>query len=880
MTLAPDHSASTVDAALSHPLVLRGAWLRVNAWYQSGNLAPQPELARWRLHPERELRRLGDELRSGDWKPIPWRQLPYPKKGACLRHYVLPTVRDQVAFMAHMVLLGPCLDHQFMNFTFGNRWYRPIAWERRLSPARWVHRAYPLLTPKSYLSYARSHGLYRRVAHWTVARMTGAAVPREDYGGPVQHPTDYSDESLPPWVSEDWWPSESTGRRAFWAALDIELAYPSVQLDGLRRAFTDLFADAGPLKRLLFHSPPLSGYPSAIQQVLGRHEELLRLGSRLVNALERVEIVEGVTPRDAWSSHHSRSRVPPENKGLPTGLAISGVLLNAALHSTDKRILQYLRTREGDQRGAVVRFADDMYLLSKSSQGLLDLIDEVWRGLTGSDDTTLAATASTSNLYLNLGKIEPAAVKAVVEVYLDRQGWKECKVCKQLCPPRGQHEARPLGNWWATTGEDQDFQGHRESLDRSAVGRNEVGPFVTTLVARLSELGTDTLTERFGEGARNRLGRLHELARFDINDEQVRADTRRSFAVNRLVRAWLPLDDSLAREALSDIRDSVAHVLGETPWKFSLWRSVVRAAARRPNGQDGEAGNTEAKTWLSDQLRRIAQVPTTAGPTSWMHTWPEAGANKGHDRDPSWLDLHLSFHRTAFWHALGDLLRELWRHHDRMVPRRPDDPGPPPHWWTVRAIPTSGHGGVARFLGALDQWLNVLYPPDEPLPDLRQRPWELDQLAATALASLQRGALAKAWSRAARPTQLLVVPEGPLSEQAPATAEMLRRLERVVPDQGLEQALNLPAVAHLQLAGRDRQLGRFLFPSGKPPRILGTHQDPTHTVAIGVALGCSESISRGLVDQLVPAPSASVRNTKDDALTLLEYGRARRILLG
>ena len=38
--------------ALSHPLVLKGDWLRVEDWYRSDNLAPEPELSQWRLHPE------------------------------------------------------------------------------------------------------------------------------------------------------------------------------------------------------------------------------------------------------------------------------------------------------------------------------------------------------------------------------------------------------------------------------------------------------------------------------------------------------------------------------------------------------------------------------------------------------------------------------------------------------------------------------------------------------------------------------------------------------------------------------------------------------------------------------------------------------------
>ena len=109
-------SEKAAREALSHPLVLRGAWLRVDAWYRGGDLAAEPELSLWRLHPEAKLRQLGAALRAGTWAPSEWPQIPYPKKGARLRHYVLPTVEDQVAFMAHLVLLGPLFDSCVANF--------------------------------------------------------------------------------------------------------------------------------------------------------------------------------------------------------------------------------------------------------------------------------------------------------------------------------------------------------------------------------------------------------------------------------------------------------------------------------------------------------------------------------------------------------------------------------------------------------------------------------------------------------------------------------------------------------------------------------------------------------------------------------------------
>ena len=276
-------SENRVKSALCHPLVLRGAWLRIDAWYRSGSLAPQPELELWRLHPEAELRKLRAELKAGAWRPAVWPQIPYPKKGAQLRHYTLPTVKDQVAFMAHMVLLGPLLDNCVENFAFGNRWYRPIVWNRRSAPPLWEFRPYPLLTNKAYRPFASSHGLYRRVANWTVARMTEVPLREKDYSGAVHHPADYSCETLPPWVRKDWWRGEEAKtERAAWATLDVELAFPSVRLDRLVRSGIDMLDDfVGPLSGLVI------GYPHSVREVLYDAECRQRIVRSLVEGLQK-----------------------------------------------------------------------------------------------------------------------------------------------------------------------------------------------------------------------------------------------------------------------------------------------------------------------------------------------------------------------------------------------------------------------------------------------------------------------------------------------------------------------------------------------------------------------------------------------------------------
>ncbi len=624
---------------ISHPQVLWAAWLRVEAWYRSSELAPQPELSVWKLHPEAELRRLRCLLRSGDWRPSPWIQVPYPKKGMSLRHYWMPTVRDQVAFMAHMVLLGPFLDCQIHNFALGNRWFRPTAWNRRIDPGKWVLRPYSLLDRRTYLPYPRAHGLYKRVANWTVSRMVGAEVRRRDFSGPVQEPDDHPDTALPEWTKTSWWPQAERGPlpRAYWATLDLQLAYPSVRLDRLHESLTcmlrrdnDSSQDGESFEGI--HG----GYPSAVVQAMAKVDVRLKIACSLMTGLYHVpKDSETEIPEDAWRPPHVTTQMlPPDHSGLPTGLAISGILLNVVLHSADSQILQYLRSREGDRRGAFLRFADDMTVLSSSPNGLFGLIDEVWRAISSDSKTTLAVQESDSNLRLNVAKVGPDGVQKVVLNYLKSHGWKKCEQCKTTYSDTTPKPSETLEQWWA---QNEDFVDESESLtlldklNRETVGRNEMGPFVTTLVERLSEIGRDTLVERFGQGARNRLVQLHDLARLDIDDQQVRQDTRRAFAANRLVAAWLPAEADKARQAITDIRDSVAFVLQETPWKFALWRAVVRAAALRPTGSDGTDEETkEARNWLSRVLGRIAfRGPEAKGelqylPDVWALTWPQA----------------------------------------------------------------------------------------------------------------------------------------------------------------------------------------------------------------------------------------------------------------
>lgn len=869
-------------SALCHPQVLWAAWLRVDGWYRTGNMAPQPELARWRLHPEKELRKLRSELEDDTWRPSRWRQVPYPKKGACLRHYVMPTVRDQVALMAYMVLLAPVLDRGFQHFSFGNRWYRPMFWDRRSSPPHWVHLPYPLLTSRIYRPYAQSYGLFRRVAHWTVASMTDTPISARDYSGLVQQPKDYSD-ILPPWTESDWW-SSSTERRACWIALDLQLAYPSVCLVELRECLMRLVArnDSG-----IPMDPPsevVSGYPDQVLRVLDDPDGRSALAENFMANLMRIDFDAGSIRPESWTPFHARPQLPPDkDNGIPTGLAISGILLNVVLDRADDHLLHFL-TSATERRGAVVRFADDVYLLSSTYDGLFELTEVFWQALSQNNSASLATPVSQTNLYLNLTKVRPDAVRSTIRRFLKSQKWKKCVEdgCDELMPPSDtDKEYVTLSGWWRDSKASDRTVALQAGLDRATITSSDLGPFMTALVERLSEIGTDTLADRFGPDATNRLERLHELARFDIEDEQVRTDTRRAFAVNRLVQAWLP--SSGASDAIREIRRSVEHVLQLTPWKHALWRAVVRAAARRPLGDRSKSERStddkEAAAWLKVQLRRIARAEKgREEPESWARTWPEECEDIGHGHGNDWKEEYLSFHRTTFWYALSQTLIGLWWHIDRGS--QPAYAGPLPDWWTTRAVPEGSHKRMIGFLGAADEWAGVLYP--DALGQPRMPWWELDQMCAAVLASVSRSATVRGLRSCKRAKGVLSVPSSLGRSKNPRIVKILEANGRLLPqhekNRKKKPLLGTSDLAHVVLAGKDRGVGKLLFPrSGKP---LVKAPDSRHAVMACIYLDCQDYLKTDVLYSLVDTMDRPARVLGADPMALSEYHRLRRIVMG
>jgi hypothetical protein len=685
---------------LSNDVLLRSALRRVAQWFRSAEWKPELDLLSFEADPAR-LATLGRRLAQGSWVPPPFPLLPYPKDATRLRHYCAPPIEAQVAFMAFGVLLAPLIETALRPFAFGNRWHRPLRRDRtRLSP-QWVDGPFVFDAPSTYAPYARDYGLFRRTAHWCACAATGSDPTATERPDSATKRQDFS-HRIPAYCDETWWPVRD-GRIAYWVKLDLRLAYPSVVLETLRRTLHAYLSQLDH-RRLSY---ALARYPGVIRDHLEEDIERRRIVDSLIAYMSEIRYTSTVINTRHWLPEDSPNDwLLPDDRGarqvgLPTGLAVSGLLFNGYMLPVDDAMEMGMADSQGDKNRAFafLRFADDMLVIGTTPHAVLAAIDRL-RTVIGGD-----AGRPPLNLQLNSSKMRPKTLARCLDPLLRRR--------------------EPL----ARSGSTLEECAWREAQLR----RDRVGPFVTHLVETMSRLGTERLTGRFGAAAAEQLQDLHELIHLRIEDDEVREDTRLAFAAPRLASGFLGQEGSASDAAeIARIRQSIGEAVERAPAKFSLWRAVVRAGVRRPFA--GRDGTTEASDWLASMLERIA----CGKGRSWLQgatadeadcCKPTTAKRKRHPTDGVVLDLHASFLRAVFWRELRTAIEDL-----RRIPGVAERA--PRAWstqsWTFRALDETAAKSVLAWASDLERWGAVLYAHE--LPPVAYW-WEYESLTLAALAT-------------------------------------------------------------------------------------------------------------------------------------------------
>lgn len=718
---------------LTNPFVLTCAWQKLQTWYQT-EWAPEPEWTRWQQDPWPHMIEVAEALASDSFQCSPMPLVPYPKKGGEIRHYVMPTVRDQYAHLIFAVLLAPFIESQLPNVVLGNRWYRGV---RRKYPVgnqkkgKWQSLPFSLSDRELFEPYKRAHGLFRRLAAWTAGKFTNGKFDVQRVGDPELHPTpnDFPDSQLP-YISDRFQLFKASDGRLCYARLDLAKAFPSVHRNDVRNALLEIVSSNITYNQSksysrweinISHSSDINlidllgpnQNPNILESpwhfIAGKEGENIRftLALRWMNLLEKATYLTKVMDHDL-SDVLSPILYEDQSKnqdtfGLPTGLAVSPILLNVALQKLDINIIDYLEeTAESEKlKGAYLRFADDIILMAVDEPTLRGCLETI-------HETLKQYTPYGPELFpkINLQKIKPESVK----------------------------------RWFQA----QDFASPIQLKMQDFIHEEHRSEFVTDVVQHMSMLAHESIVDRYSQRAFQRINQLQDLARWDIQDLEVRPDTRLSFSVTKLTRARIPdSDPSETQKAIEEIRRTVRMAIRQAPWKYSLWRSAIRAALR---AEPGENAFSPGMDWLEKMLQLIAVGGT------WEQEWPYTDSPTEPSREdyPSedkykeardeWLEwksredsglrsARLSFLRATFWRYLSECILQLNRAKKRIIR---NEGLPTGAWYAAILDRQTIQEGLNELLNT-DRWVATLYgeflPPSLP-------PWELESIKIALAACL------------------------------------------------------------------------------------------------------------------------------------------------
>lgn len=336
-------------------LNMRWAWEKVKRSSVPGDIwIDEADLASFEVNLGRELRSICEDLGSGRFRISPIRPMAFPKNpdengDPRVRQYFHFAVRDQVAWVAVVNVLGGYVDTQMPVWSYGNRLFRSTWIEEDLHGNK-IRKVGPYRhsSGRVYKSFQQAWPLFRRHIALAVSAAARGHANEENLDDDEREELRLQQRMhLPdrcPFVLADYWtslPTDLDKSDVYWASVDLEKFYPSIPIASCVDAISQ-------------------SVPAALRQEV----------YQLLKTLTQLPLdLEGWT--DAELKHIGLDESRKKFRRIPTGLMVSGFLANAALLKVDQKVEQTL------PRGRIAhfRYVDDHVILAKTFEELKNWID-------------------------------------------------------------------------------------------------------------------------------------------------------------------------------------------------------------------------------------------------------------------------------------------------------------------------------------------------------------------------------------------------------------------------------------------------------------------------------------------------------------------------
>jgi len=521
------------------------AWQKVrNAYRFDRTWYDELELAEFEATLDEQVTFILNAFRKDHYRLSPARPVPFPKKPDAegnkpTRQMFWFRVRDQVAWMALLNVIGPALDSLMPVWSYGDRLYRSVWIDSetdllKVGPYRHTNRL-------TYRAFKHSWPRYRRHIFLTIRAM--AKSHRRD---PLEEPDREfltREQNLRahlrvPYLAQTYWPAGN--EEAYWAGLDLEKFFPSTPSNLIERQI-------------------LTGLCQADRDYDGQLDQL-------ISGMLKFEVdCEGWTAKQRRDHFDLTGERRQPYRQLPTGLLVSGFLSNVAMLGVDADVDEALRTHEpGDHHVAQFRYIDDHVVLSDDPDSLLDWIQQ-YQGILKEHNPAWQ---------VNHDKTEPGELGKYF-----RSGAKQ----------KGKRPA---------SAKRRDEMCH-EAVVAMRLNPGLPAPLLTQTVAKISTLAAARFELLDGRSQREVLDNLKLLMLADFGPQEAREDTRVSFAVAGLVRHFPEMSrEGLSEEARLLECERVFLLLKEAVRKYPTKLSLPQRAIRftRYTGSHGLKSLLEVAT--------------------------------------------------------------------------------------------------------------------------------------------------------------------------------------------------------------------------------------------------------------------------------------------
>lgn len=512
---------SIVDQIVT-PDNLRWAWEKSRDIYRTDDAwCDELEVARFEANLDRELESIARSMTALTYRISPLKPLPQPKKQTDpnekpVRQTFWIPVRDQVAWIAVVNVIGPGLDLQMPSWSYAYRLYRPVWYDDEEARRQFRRGPFRHTSGRLYRPFRQSWPLYRRHISLTVRKAAHipGPPPEEAEANALSVEEQLSGNERLPYLVDGWWTKPQTV--LYRAHIDLRRFYPNISLqvvhDNLCNLAVHVNADFLNLLGQMLQFPlDLSGLPE---------NELAELGL-------------------PCEQHRTR---PQMATGLPTGLFVAGFLSNVAMLEVDRAVTRKAKS----EQVAHFRYVDDHTILATSVNSLLDWI--AWyRSL---------LQAKGVGVDFHPKKIEPKELQQLIAQSFDKPDFK--------------HSLK--------TAMSSEAERTRLQNDTS-VDPEYPTPLLTATLAKISGVARTpfALLDQRGQG--NLVEELEFLLAAQLPDDEIRDDTRVSFAMSRLSAlaprqvAWI---DQRAREHQARrIAAMFFRSLRAYPEKLRLWLRIL-----------------------------------------------------------------------------------------------------------------------------------------------------------------------------------------------------------------------------------------------------------------------------------------------------------------